>query len=143
LESTNEFRGKPAGMLRVTAPPPAGDFFLASAIPRFLAHYPEIFLDLSFTDTLTDIVAERFDAGIRIGERIERDMIAVRVTEELLLVVAGSPAYFAQRGKPKDTRRSCRPRLHPYPIFKRHLCAMALSGQTPRSGSLRRRPAGR
>ena len=135
--------GKPAGMLRVTAPPPAGDFFLASAVPRFLAHYPEISLDLSFTDALTDIVAERFDAGIRIGERIERDMIAVRVTDELPLVVAGSPAYFAQRGKPKDTRRSCRPRLHPYPIFKRHLCAMALSGQTPRSGSLRRRPAGR
>jgi len=101
LESTNEFRGKPAGMLRVTAPPPAGDFFLASAIPRFLAHYPEISLDLSFTDALTDIVTERFDAGIRIGERIERDMIAVRVTDELPLVVAGSPAYFAQRGKPK------------------------------------------
>jgi DNA-binding transcriptional LysR family regulator len=101
LESTNEFRGKPAGLLRVTAPPPAGDFFLASVIPRFLAHYPEISLDLSFTDALTDIVTERFDAGIRIGERIERDMIAVRVTDELPLVVAGSPAYFAQRGKPK------------------------------------------
>ena len=71
-------------------------------IPRFLAHYPEISLDLSFTDALTDIVAERFDAGIRIGERIERDMIAVRVTDELPLVVAGSPAYFAQRGKPKN-----------------------------------------
>jgi DNA-binding transcriptional LysR family regulator len=101
LESTNEFRGKPAGILRLTAPPPAGDFFLASAIPRFLAHYPEISLDLSFTDALTNIVAEHFDAGIRIGERIERDMIAVRVTDELPLVVAGSPAYFAQRGKPK------------------------------------------
>jgi DNA-binding transcriptional LysR family regulator len=101
LESTNEFRGKPAGILRLTAPPPAGDFFLASAIPRFLAHYPEISLDLSFTDALTDIVAEHFDAGIRIGERIERDMIAVRITDELPLVVAGSPAYFAQRGKPK------------------------------------------
>jgi DNA-binding transcriptional LysR family regulator len=104
LESTNEFRGKPAGMLRVTAPPPAGDFFLGSAIPRFLAHYPEISLDLSFTDALIDIVAERFDAGIRIGERIERDMIAVRVTDELPLVVAGAPAYFAQRGKPKSPK---------------------------------------
>ena len=60
LESTDEFRGKPAGMLRVTAPPPAGDFFLASAIPRFLAHYPEISLDLSFTDALTDIVAATY-----------------------------------------------------------------------------------
>jgi len=101
LESTNEFRGKPAGTLRLTAPQPAADFFLASAIPRFLAQYPEISLDLSVSDTLTDIVAERFDAGIRIGERIERDMIAVRVTDEMPLVVAGSPAYFEQRGKPK------------------------------------------
>jgi DNA-binding transcriptional LysR family regulator len=104
LESTNEFRGKPAGILRVTAPPPAGDFFLDSAIPRFLAQYPEISLDLSFNEALTDIVAERFDAGIRIGERIERDMIAVRVTDELPVVVAGSPAYFAQRGKPKSPK---------------------------------------
>ena len=99
LESTNEFRGRPAGLLRLTAPPPAADF-LGSAIPRFLAQYPEISLDLSFNEALTDIVAERFDAGIRIGERIERDLIAVRVTDELPLVVAGSPAYFAQRGKP-------------------------------------------
>ena len=79
-------------------------FFSASAIPRFLAQYPEISLDLSFNEALTDIVAERFDAGIRIGERIERDMIAVRVTDELPLVVAGSPAYFAQRGKPKSPK---------------------------------------
>src|SRR6202030_4323618 len=104
LESTNEFRGKAAGMLRVTAPPPAGDFFLASAIPRFLAQYHEISLALSFNEALTDIVAERFDAGIRIGERIERDMIAVRVTDEFPLVVSGSPAYFAQRGKPESPK---------------------------------------
>jgi DNA-binding transcriptional LysR family regulator len=90
--------------LRLTAPPPAADCFLGSAIPRFLAQYPEISLDLSFNDALTDIVAERFDAGIRIGERIERDMIAVRITDELPLVVAGSPAYFAQRGKPKSPK---------------------------------------
>lgn len=104
LESTNEFRCKPAGVLRITASPPAGDIFLDSAIPRFLAQYPEISLDLSFNEALTDIVAERFDAGIRIGERIERDMIAVRVTDELPIVVAGSPAYFAQRGKPKSPK---------------------------------------
>jgi LysR family transcriptional regulator, regulator of peptidoglycan recycling len=106
LESTNEFRGKPAGTLRLTAPQPAADFFLASAIPRFLTQYPEISLNLSVSDTLTDIVAERFDAGIRLGERIERDMIAVRVTDELPLVVAGSPAYFEQRGKPKKPEAS-------------------------------------
>jgi DNA-binding transcriptional LysR family regulator len=98
LESTDEFRGRPAGLLRLTAPPPAADFFLGSAIPRF----PEISLDLSFNEALTDIVAEPFDAGIRLGEQIERDMIAVRVTDELPFVVAGSPAYFAQHGKPKS-----------------------------------------
>src|SRR6478609_2364875 len=90
-----------AGERLLARPRPAADFFLASAIPRFLAQYPEISLDLSVSDTLTDIVAERFDAGIRLGERIERDMIAVRVTDELPIVVAGSPAYFEQRGKPK------------------------------------------
>jgi LysR family transcriptional regulator, regulator of peptidoglycan recycling len=104
LESTIQFRGQPAGILRLTAPPPAADFFLASAVPRFLARYPEISLELSFNEALIDIVAERFDAGIRIGERIERDMIAVRVTDELPLVVAGSPAYFAQHGEPKSPK---------------------------------------
>src|SRR5262249_3034188 len=104
VESSNEFRGRPAGLLRLTAAPPAAEFLLGSAIARFLAQYPEISLDFSFNDALTDIVAERFDAGIRIGERIERDMIAVRVTDELPLVVAGSPAYFAQRGKPKSPK---------------------------------------
>src|SRR5215471_10549745 len=123
LESANEFRGRPAGLLRVTAPPPAGDFFLGSAIPRFLAQYPEISLDLSFNEALTDIVAERFDASIRLGEQIERDMIAVRVTDELRIVVAGSPAYFAQRGSP-NRRMTLRARLHPRPIFERHLLAV-------------------
>src|SRR5258708_33919224 len=58
LESANEFRGRPAGLLRLTAPPPAADVFLGSAIPRFLAQYPEISLDLSFNDALTHIVGE-------------------------------------------------------------------------------------
>ena len=104
LESINQFRGQPTGILRLTAPPPAADLFLGSVVPRFLAQYPEISLELSFNEALIDIVAERFDAGIRIGERVERDMIAVRVTDELPLVVAGSPAYFARRGKPKSPK---------------------------------------
>jgi DNA-binding transcriptional LysR family regulator len=104
LESIDQFRGQPTGILRLTAPPPAADLFLGSVVPRFLAQYPEISLELSFNEALIDIVAERFDAGIRIGERVERDMIAVRVTDELPLVVAGSPAYFARRGKPKSPK---------------------------------------
>jgi DNA-binding transcriptional LysR family regulator len=101
LESTNEFRKKPAGVLRITAPPPAADLFLASAVPRFLRQYPEVGLEISFDEALTDIVAARFDAGIRLGERVERDMIAIRITDELPEVVVGSPAYFAQHGTPK------------------------------------------
>jgi len=104
LESVNQFRGQPTGILRLTAPPPAADLFLGSVVPRFLAQYPEISLELSFNEALIDIVAERFDAGIRIGERVERDLIAVRITDQLPLVVAGSPAYFAQRGKPKSPK---------------------------------------
>ena len=71
---------------------------------EFLPQYPEISLDLSFNDVLTDIVAERFDAGFRLSELIERDMIAVRVSDERPVVVAGSPAYFAQRARPESPR---------------------------------------
>ena len=143
LESTNEFRGKPAGMLRVTAPPPAGDFFLASAIPRFLAQYPEISLDLSFNEALTDIVAERFDAGIRIGERIERDMIAVRVTRRTAFRRRRFASLFRATRQAQIAGGSCRARLHPYPICERHLLAVAFSGQTSRFGSSRQGTTGR
>src|ERR1700760_1266695 len=78
LESTNEFRSKPAGTLRLTVAPPAADFILSEAAPRFLALYPEISLDISVDGAFTDIVAARFDAGIRASERVERDMIALR-----------------------------------------------------------------
>jgi DNA-binding transcriptional LysR family regulator len=101
LESTNEFRSKPSGTLRLNVAPPAADFVLADAIPRFLAVYPEISVDICVDSEFTDIVAERFDAGIRNGERLERDMIAVRVSGEMPIVVAAAPAYLARRGTPK------------------------------------------
>ena len=101
FEATNEFRSKPAGLLRLTVAPPAADFVLAPAIPRFLALYPEISLDISVDGALTDIVAGRFDAGIRPGERVARDMIAVRVSDEMPTVVVAAPAYLKRRGEPK------------------------------------------
>jgi len=100
LESTDDFRTKPAGTLRLTVPPPAADFILPPLIPRFLALYPEISLDISIDINYVDIVAARFDAGIRPGERLSRDMIAVRVSDEIPIVVAAAPAYLAQHGKP-------------------------------------------
>jgi DNA-binding transcriptional LysR family regulator len=101
LDLVNDFRDKPAGALRLTVPPPVADFAFMPAMARFLSAYPEIRLEISADSSLTDIVAGRFDAGIRAAERLERDMIAVRISEEIPLVVAAAPSYLARRGKPR------------------------------------------
>jgi DNA-binding transcriptional LysR family regulator len=100
LESINAFRDKPAGLLRLTVPPPAATYILAPVIARFLSAYPDIRLEISVDPALTDIVAERFDAGIRIDERIERDMIAVRISPPLHSVVVAAPSYLAAHEAP-------------------------------------------
>jgi DNA-binding transcriptional LysR family regulator len=104
LESLNDFRAKPAGLLRLTVAPPAADFVLAPLVARFVAQFPEINLDISVDRAFVDIVEGRFDAGIRPGERIARDMIAVRLNDETPFVTAASPAYVARRGAPEMPR---------------------------------------
>jgi DNA-binding transcriptional LysR family regulator len=99
LDSINAFRDKPAGPLRVSVLPPAADLMLAPLLSRFLAQYPEIDLEISVDAALIDIVASRFDAGIRVGERVERDMIAVRIGEIRGVVVA-APDYLEQHPRP-------------------------------------------
>src|SRR5260221_9569790 len=91
LDSINAFRDKPAGLLRLTVPPPAASFILAPLLSRFLAQYPAIDLEISVDATLTDIVSGPFDAGMRPGERVEPDMIAVRIGEEIRSVVVAAP----------------------------------------------------
>src|SRR6202008_1492539 len=100
VEAANRFPAQAAGLLRPPVAPPAADFVLARAIPRFLKLYPEISLDVSVDGALTDIVAGRFDAGIRPGERVAGDMIAGRVSDEIPNVVVAAPAYLALRGEP-------------------------------------------
>ena len=95
------FRDKPAGMVRLTVAPPAADFVLAPVLADFFAQYPEITLEVAVSGALSDIVADRFDAGIRSGERLERDMIAVRVSDPIPFAVVASPSYLARRGVPK------------------------------------------
>jgi len=111
LASLDDFRSKPAGTLRLTVAPPAADFVLAPVIARFVSQYPEISLDVAIDRAFVDIVAARFDAGIRPGRRVERDMIAVRISDEMPFVVAGSPAYLERQGVPKTpedlTRHAC------------------------------------
>ena len=104
FESINAFRDKPAGLLRLTVLPPAASFMLAPLLSRFLAHYPAIDLEISVDAALTDIVAGRFDAGMRAGDRIERDMIAVRIGEEIRGVVVAAPGYLARHPRPTTPR---------------------------------------
>lgn len=96
LESVNSFRDKPMGALRLAVTRPFATMLLAPLIQPFLAEYPDIRLEIAVDDTNTDIVAGRFDAGIRVGHRVERDMTILRMDEFEMLAVA-SPAYMAGR----------------------------------------------
>jgi DNA-binding transcriptional LysR family regulator len=100
LDAINAFRDKPAGLLRLTVLPPAAHFMLAPLLSRFLAQYPAIDLEISVDAALTDIVAGHFDAGVRVGERVERDMIAMRIGEEIRGVVVAAPDYLARHPRP-------------------------------------------
>jgi DNA-binding transcriptional LysR family regulator len=104
IDSINVFRDKPAGLLRLTVPPPVASFMLAPLLSRFFTQYPAIDLEISVDSRLIDIVAGRFDAGIRAGsDRIERDMIAVRIGEVIRGVVA-APEYLARHPRPTTPR---------------------------------------
>jgi len=101
VDEVNEFRDRPTGHLRLTMPRPVASFVIAPLLARFAAQYPEIVVDISVSPALTDIVAGRYDAGFRVGNRIGRDMIAVRVTDALRFVVAASPDYLARHPAPE------------------------------------------
>lgn len=101
LESLSEFRSTPAGTVRLTVAPFGANFVIGPVIARFLALYPDIRLDISVDISNKDLVADRFDAGIRPGELLERDMIAVRIGDGMRFVVVAAPSYIAQRGAPK------------------------------------------
>jgi DNA-binding transcriptional LysR family regulator len=125
LESINAFRDRPAGHLRLTVPPPVASFVLAPLLASFLRQYPEIALEISSEAALVDIVASRFDAGIRIGPRVARDMIAVPITDKLRVVVVASPEYLAQHPRPQtpkdlQTHNCIRLRLGTGGIFPWH-----------------------
>ncbi len=102
LESVNAFRDSPAGHLRITVPRPAARNIIEPVLARFLLAYPAVTLEVSIDSALTDIVRDRFDAGIRPGHRVEQDMIAVRVGEDARPTVVGSPDYLRRHGIPKE-----------------------------------------
>lgn len=104
FEALGELRDRPAGVLRLSVPRLAYEQVLAPKLAAFLNAYPEIDLDLNIDDAFTNIVEKGFDAGFRMGEMLEREMIGVRVSADLRMAVVGSPAYFAKRSKPKHPR---------------------------------------
>src|SRR2546427_869592 len=104
FESLSALRGRPSGLLRLTMLRTGYSDVLKPKLASFLAAYPDIRIDLSLDEALSNIVAEGFDAGIRLGHSLDREMIAVRISPEQRLVVVGSPSYFARRGKPARPR---------------------------------------
>lgn len=93
-------QGRPRGLVRLNMPHVAARLVIAPALAEFSKAYPDIRLDLVLDDAITDIVAAGFDAGIRSGALVQRDMVAVRLTPDLRMAVVGSPAYFRVRPPP-------------------------------------------
>jgi DNA-binding transcriptional LysR family regulator len=93
--------GRTAGTLRINTLGMAAKKLIVRQLGRFHRAYPDVVLDIVIDDGISDIVAGRFDAGIRIGERLEKDMIAVRLTPDIAMLAVASPQYLAHHGEPK------------------------------------------
>ena len=100
----DRFRKGPSGLLRVVVQPPVATLLMGPLLGRFLEQYPDITLDLSVVRMPADIVSTGFDAGIRFGEQVDRDMIAVRVMNEARFVVVATPKYLARHPAPKTPK---------------------------------------
>ncbi|MBX8610893.1 LysR substrate-binding domain-containing protein [Pseudomonas capsici] len=100
LDGLSDLKGKPAGTVRITAGEHPAQKVLAPALADILPQYPGIKVEITVDSALTDIVSERFDAGIRMGAQIARDMIAVPIGPAIKMAVVGSPTYLAKAGTP-------------------------------------------
>jgi len=102
LAALSEFRDKPAGTVRITATEYAADAILLPKLSKLLRDYPDIKVEITVDYGLTDIVTERYDAGVRSGEQVGKDMIAVRIGPNMRMAVVGASACFEKRPKPKQ-----------------------------------------
>jgi len=101
LEALSELRDKPAGSIRITATEYASNSVLLPKLAKLLPQYPDIKVEIIVDYGLTDIVSQRYDAGVRWGEQVAKDMIAVRIGPDMRMAVVGAPSYFATRSLPK------------------------------------------
>src|SRR3989442_2494091 len=101
LAAVGELREKPAGTIRITAIEYAADAILLPKLAKLLREYPDIKVEIIIDYGLTDIAAQQFDAGVRSGEQVAKDMIAVRIGPDMRMAVVGAPSYFKGRPEPK------------------------------------------
>jgi len=101
LAALSELRDKPAGTIRITATENAATAVLLPTLAKLLPDYPDIKVEIVIDYGLTDIVAERYDAGVRPGETVAKGMIAVRIAPDMRMAVVGAPSYFAKRPRPR------------------------------------------
>ncbi|OLL31242.1 LysR family transcriptional regulator [Burkholderia sp. SRS-W-2-2016] len=101
LAALSALRDKPAGLVRIAAGDHSAELLLWPAIERLLPDYPDIRIEIVVDNGLTDIVAQRLDAGIRLGEQVAKDMVAVRIGPDMRMAVVGTPDYFRRYPKPK------------------------------------------
>ncbi|WP_446028149.1 LysR family transcriptional regulator [Lelliottia amnigena] len=101
LTALRDRRDRPAGNIRLSAGEHAMSAVLWPVLKPFMAHYPDINIEVTVDNGLTDIVDGRFDAGVRLGEQIAKDMVAVRIAPDMQMAVVGSAAYFAKNGVPE------------------------------------------
>ena len=101
LAALSELRDKPAGTIRITATEYATDSILMPKLTKLLRDYPDIKIEIIIDYGLTDIVTERYDAGVRSGEQVAKDMIAMRIGPDMRMAVVGAPSYFKTRPEPK------------------------------------------
>ncbi|MBK8177273.1 MAG: LysR family transcriptional regulator [Rhodospirillales bacterium] len=102
LEGLSDLRDKPAGTVRITAGDHPAETILTPALAKLLPRYPDLRAEVVVSNGLVDIAAEGFDAGVRLGETLALDMVAVRIGPELRMAVVGSPDYLAARGTPSS-----------------------------------------
>src|SRR5437660_5968010 len=111
VSAVRDLRDKPAGTIRITATENAANTILLPKLAKLLPQYPDIKVEIVVDYGLTDIVAERYDAGVRSGEQVAKDMIAVRIGPDMRMAIVGAPSYFAKRSlptKPQDlTDHNC------------------------------------
>lgn len=101
LASLRDLSDKPAGTIRISTSEHAARTLIWPALEKLLPDYPDLEVEISVDNALTDIVSERFDAGVRLGERIEKDMIAVRIGPDMRMAVVASPSYLKAHGRPR------------------------------------------